>query len=80
MIREILRYNPPLELADADFKATPLGWAIHGSEHGWYCRTGNYVATAELLLEAGAKLPDQPTGGTEGVREVLRRHGTENAA
>jgi ankyrin repeat protein len=71
MTREILRYNPPLELTDADFKGTPLGWAIHGSEHGWYCRTGNYAATVEALLKAGAKPPEK-IAGTDAVKEVLR--------
>jgi ankyrin repeat protein len=75
MAREILRYKPPLELTDADFAGTPLGWAIHGSEHGWYCRTGNYAATVEALLQSGAKLSEKMTGGTEAVKEVLRRHG-----
>jgi hypothetical protein len=74
MTREILRCNPPLELTDADFQGTPLGWAIHGSEHGWYCRTGDYATTVELLLKAGAKLPEETNGGTEAVKEVLRRH------
>jgi ankyrin repeat protein len=78
MAREILRYNPPLELTDADFQGTPLGWAIHGSEHGWYCRTGNYAATVETLLQAGAKLSEKMTGGTEAVKEVLRRHAMES--
>src|SRR6185436_12545420 len=59
MAREILRFNPPLEFTDADFKSTPLGWAIHGSEQGWYCRTGDYPATGELLLRAGAKIPNR---------------------
>src|SRR6185503_6529073 len=59
MAREILRYNPPLERPDADFQGTPLGWAIYGSEHGWYCRTGSYPATVEVLLKAGAKLPEK---------------------
>ncbi len=63
-------FNPPLELPDADFQLTPLGWVIYGSEHGWYCRTGNYGATVEALIQAGAKLPEQ-TGGTSVVREVL---------
>ena len=75
MAREILRHHPPLEAIDADFQGTPLGWAIHGSEHGWYCRTGDYAATVEALLNAGAKLGDRKLGGTEPVREVLRRHG-----
>ncbi|HMJ92290.1 MAG TPA: ankyrin repeat domain-containing protein, partial [Candidatus Acidoferrum sp.] len=57
MTRDILQHNPPLELRDADFNATPLGWAIHGSLHGWHRQTGDYGATAEALLQAGAKLP-----------------------
>lgn len=72
MAREILRYNPPLEQTDADFKSTPLGWAIHGSQNGWHCETGNYPATVEALLNAGAKLPEK-VGGTDSVKEVLRR-------
>jgi hypothetical protein len=73
MAREILRYKPPLERTDADFNSTPLGWAIHGSENGWYCKTGDYAATVETLLKAGAKIPEKD-GGTEAVQEVLRRH------
>ena len=42
-----MRCNPPLELVDADFNLSPLGWAIYGSEHGWYCRTGDYASTVE---------------------------------
>ena len=71
MTREILRYNPPLELTDADFNGTPLGWALHGSEHGWYCRTGNYAATVEALLKAGAKLPEK-FEGTPAVKDVIQ--------
>src|SRR5438093_1538682 len=41
MARRLLRFHPPLETLDRDFQAAPLGWAIHGSEHGWYCRTGD---------------------------------------
>jgi ankyrin repeat protein len=76
MTREILEFHPPLERTDADFNGTPLGWAIHGSEHGWYCQTGDYAGTVELLLKAGAKLPNK-VGGTEAVKEVLRRYGAE---
>jgi ankyrin repeat protein len=74
MVRLLLPYKPPLEQADADFHSTPLGWAIHGSENGWHRQRGNYVATAEALLKAGAKLPEK-VGGTESVREVLRQYG-----
>jgi ankyrin repeat protein len=72
MAREILRYKPPLEQTDADFSSTPLGWAIYGSQNGWNSQTGNYAATVEALLKAGAKMPEND-GGTEAVQEVLRR-------
>jgi hypothetical protein len=73
MAREILRYQPPLELRDPDFNATPLGWAIHGSQHGWYWRTGDYPSTVRSLLGAGAKPPEK-LGGTDAVQQILRQH------
>jgi ankyrin repeat protein len=72
MTETILGHGPPLEDADADFGSTPLGWAIHGSEHGWHCRTGDYVGTVEALLRAGASPPDEPAG-SPAVRAILRR-------
>ena len=68
MARVILGYRPPLELADRDFKATPLGWAIHGSEHGWNCGAGNYAGTVEALLQAGAKPSEKIEGSRLGQR------------
>src|SRR5262249_34003566 len=72
LTREILNYAPPLEQTDRDFKGTPLAWAIHGSEHGWYAKTGDYPTVVKQLLAAGAKVPDGPIKGTEAVRAVLR--------
>jgi hypothetical protein len=74
MVTTILPFGPPLEVTDADFNGTPLGWAIHGSKAGWCHQTGDYAGTVEALLAAGARLPER-LGGTEAVREVLRRHG-----
>ena len=74
MAREILRLNPPLEATDRDFRGTPLGWTVYGSEHGWRSKTGNYAATAEALLEAGAKPPEK-IGGTAEVQAVIVRRG-----
>jgi hypothetical protein len=79
MTREILRHNPPLELKDADFHSTPVGWAIHGSEQGWYRETGDYAGTVELLLQAGAKPPEK-VGGSEPVQSVLRHHGARDSS
>ena len=77
MVREILRYHPPIEIRSRDFDATPLGWALHGSLNSWHRQAGDYGATVEALLDAGAK-PPQSTGdveANEAVREVLRRRG-----
>jgi ankyrin repeat protein len=73
MTRVVLAFGPPLEALDADFHSTPLGWAIHGSQHGWNPDAGDYAATVEALLQAGAKSPTE-IGGSEAVRAVLRRH------
>lgn len=78
MAQEILRYHPPLELTDADFKGTPLGWAVYGSENGWHFDQSDYARTVELLLQAGAKLPEK-MGGTDAVENVLRRFGMQNS-
>lgn len=78
MTRDVLRCNPPLEATDDDFRSTPLGWAIHGSEHGWHCRTGDYAATVEALLDAGAQIGERQIGGTEAVLQVLRRRGVRD--
>ena len=77
LVQALLRSNPSLEDAENDFRATPLGWATHGSEHGWHRQTGNYPAVVEALLEAGAKLPEA-SSGTEAVKEVLRRYGAKD--
>jgi len=74
MAKAILQHNPSLECVDQDFHGTPLGWAIHGSEHGWHSQTGDYASTVEVLLRAGAKFPNK-LAGTEKVQAVLRAFG-----
>jgi hypothetical protein len=76
MTEAILRFGPPLESLDSDFNATPLGWAIHGSEHGWSSTTGDFAATVALLLKAGAKHPAK-IEGSDAVQEVLRRNNAQ---
>lgn len=71
MAAAILQYSPPLEVTDADFSATPLGWATHGSAHGWYARSGDYASTVEHLLRAGAARP-ATISGSPAVQAVLR--------
>ena len=77
MTETILRFSPPLEATDADFRGTPLRWAIHGSEHGWYSRTGDYGATVAALIRAGASRPDVIAGSAI-VQDVLRGSATSS--
>jgi hypothetical protein len=74
MVTCLLRFDPPLEAQDSDFHGTPLGWAIHGSQNGWQPDKGDYAATVQTLLEAGA-LPPEKVSGTEPVQAILRASG-----
>lgn len=75
MVQELLRHHAPLEAREEEYKATPLGWAIHGSEHGWHRDKGDYGKTVEALLAAGAKAPELASvEASEEVLAVLRRH------
>jgi ankyrin repeat protein len=74
MVREIVRYNPPLDLRGDDHDLPALGWALHGSEHGWHRKTGDYPGVVDALLSAGAKLPENEFEVSEAVRNVIRRH------
>ncbi|MGB0071169.1 MAG: hypothetical protein WBQ11_24380, partial [Isosphaeraceae bacterium] len=73
-LRELIEGDPRRVHARGDVPALPLGWATHGSEHGWHRRTGNYPAVVAALLEAGAMLLGTASG-TDPVKEVLRHHG-----
>jgi ankyrin repeat protein len=77
LVRQILPYAPPMELRDDDFGGTPVGWGIYGSVHGWRRTTGDYGATVEALLAAGAPPPSVggPVEASEPVLAVLRRDG-----
>jgi ankyrin repeat protein len=76
MVREILRYHPVLELHDNEHRITALNSALHGSMNGWHRDTGDYVATVEALLVAGAKAPEvtEDLEASDSVRELLLRH------
>ena len=75
MVRELLGHHVPLEAQEDEYKATPLGWAIHGSEHGWHRDKGDYGKVVEALLAAGAVAPKvAEVEANEEVLAVLRRH------
>ena len=70
----LIDHGAALENADNEFKGTPLNWAMYGSQNAWRPELGDYPATVEVLLAAGVGLPRE-IGGTEAVKDVLRRHG-----
>jgi len=74
MVRELLRHHAPLEVQERQFKGTPLGWALYGSEHGWYRENGDYPGVVRELLAAGAKSPEDidQVDATEEVLAMLR--------
>lgn len=76
MARELLRHQAPVEAKDTDHEMAPLGWAIHGSVHGWHCKTGDYAGTVEALIGAGAIVPKvtDEVDASEPVVQVLRSH------
>jgi ankyrin repeat protein len=79
MLREILKHHPPLEMPDTTHHGTPLGWALHGSLHGWHAKDGDYAGAVTALLRAGARA-DQPLTALEGSDAALaayRREATE---
>ena len=80
MVREVLRFGPDLEATANEFGISPLICALHGSENGWHRATGDYGATVEALLAAGAKAPKVTPDleASEAARAALLRH--ESAA
>ena len=80
MVREVLRHHPDLERNDCEFGLTAMGSALHGSENSWHRDTGDYAATVEALLEAGAKAPQvtDDMEASDAVRQVLRRARRQN--
>ena len=75
MVREILRHHPEIELRDNDHGITALGCALHGSENGWHRGTGDYAATVEALIDAGASAPKvtEDLEASPAVRDALLR-------
>ncbi len=71
-VRVILRHPAAAALVqqrEPEYGATPLGWCCHGSCHG--PRSGDHVAIARMLLEAGAQ-PESELGDVgDGVRAVI---------
>ncbi|MGN6504223.1 MAG: ankyrin repeat domain-containing protein [Tepidisphaeraceae bacterium] len=64
------RWGDLIELTDASFQSTPLGWCCHGSTN---CRNpaGDYPQVARLLLKAGARIGPNLGDASPQLRAVL---------
>ncbi len=73
MIREILLFQPTLELKSREYPGTALSWAIFGSGNGWKRESGDYIGAVRALLEAGAVMPANAEAlePSDAVLEVL---------
>ena len=75
MLEDVLKYNPPINAQDRQFKGTPMGWLIHGALNPWGFSAGRHGECARLLLDAGAQVDEGslPTGH-DAIDQVLREH------
>ncbi len=73
MAREILRFQPDLELKSQEYPGNALSWALFGSGNSWLRDKGDYVGTVQALLGAGTALPPDPEAlePSDAVLEVL---------
>jgi ankyrin repeat protein len=79
MTRDLLRHGAPVAASDREHHATPIGWAIHGSVHGWHPDRGDYPATIDALIDAGSAFPSTAgsVDATDAVRAVLQRRANQ---
>jgi ankyrin repeat protein len=73
MAPELLRRGAPTHGRDGQYGAMPLGWAIHGSLHGWHPERGDYGGVVSALIDAGVEPPSGDVATTPAVLEVLKR-------
>lgn len=54
VVQRLIQEGAEINKISADFKATPLFWAVHGLKSGDTNRLPNYLTCVRLLIEAGA--------------------------
>jgi len=55
MVKLLLSLGAPVNVKDKMFGGSPLGWALHGSQHSpQHGADDRYIAIVDLLLDAGA--------------------------
>ena len=85
MTRVLLEHDPPINVPDPTYGGTVLDQCLYGAVHGWSCKSGDFVTTVRLLLDAGERVnPTRVPTGRDDVDAVLREHlarpGTESSS
>ena len=71
LVKLLLVHGAPLDLADNMYKATPGGYLHHGATN---CGEGDYAESTRLLIAAGFRDWDSPSGHPK-MDAVLREEG-----
>jgi ankyrin repeat protein len=81
LVEHLLQHGAPVDVRGDVYDMSPLGWALHGSQHSWRRNDGDYAGVVERLLDAGATVPQHPGAreASAAVREVLQRRGGERS-
>ncbi|WP_164545450.1 ankyrin repeat domain-containing protein [Paenibacillus albus] len=72
-VRVLVEHGASLIALNA-YGGTPLGSATHGSIHRLHARPGAHAEVVEVLIKAGAVVPEV-AGGSKEVNEVLCKYG-----
>ncbi len=77
-VQDLITHGASVHAVESEHGGTPLGWALHGSQHSWHRYQGDYPAVVRVLVAAGADatLLKEPLEATEEVLEVLRPQAT----
>ena len=83
MVRLLLSLGAPVNVSDREYGSSPIAWTAHGSANAGKGTDADYVAIAELLLDAGAtraasynRWSEAPEGlASEAVARVFKQRG-----
>jgi ankyrin repeat protein len=77
-VAALLSRGAAVNAVENEYGATPLGWAVHGSEN-WPNPEGDYPAVVQLLLAAGAAVENVEVSGPPAVADLLRAAGAKDS-
>jgi hypothetical protein len=78
MVNVLLAHEATVNVFESEHGGSPLGWALHGSLHGWHRDSGNFAGSFSRSWTPGRLFPrwKHPLEATEEVLEIIRQHTT----